>query len=118
MGLGVDLERLGRMKPPTEKVAFTAVERSLLDTFEERDREAWALRLWCAKEAAAKATGRGFAAGVHAFAVQHADPLGGAVYLRFTAPGEDAVNLTAFTAQEDEWIVATCAIGTLEGVAR
>jgi phosphopantetheinyl transferase len=117
-GLGIDLERLGRMKPPTEQVAFSASERAILDTFEQRDREAWALRLWCAKEAAAKATGRGFAAGIRAFVVQDADPLSGAVSVRFEAPGESAVSLTAFTTREDDWIVATCAIGTLEGVTR
>jgi acyl transferase domain-containing protein/phosphopantetheinyl transferase len=115
-GIGIDLERVGRMRPNTARVAFTDRELQFLDTVDQTDRDAWALRLWCAKEACAKATGRGFEAGLYAFAICDLDPQRGAVSIRFEAPNETGADLLASTAQDGQWIFATCAAAALDGI--
>jgi phosphopantetheinyl transferase len=60
--VGIDVERVGRTRPDFERAAFTPAERALLDALPAA-RDEWALRLWCAKEAAVKALGRGFVNG-------------------------------------------------------
>ncbi len=59
-GIGVDMERLGRTRDEFADAAFTAEEQGLFSGFAEAERAEWALRCWCAKEAVAKALGRGF----------------------------------------------------------
>jgi acyl transferase domain-containing protein/phosphopantetheinyl transferase len=116
LGVGVDLERLGRMAGETPSVAFTADELRMLDAVEAQEREAWSLRFWCAKEACAKATGRGFAAGPNAFTVRAMDREGGLVSVRFAPPERGPRDFVAVTAQDGDWIVATCATTAEEGV--
>jgi phosphopantetheinyl transferase len=58
-GVGLDLERTDRRRGAWEPAAFTAAERQVLDEASEGDRFDRALRLFCAKEAVAKALGRG-----------------------------------------------------------
>jgi phosphopantetheinyl transferase len=116
LGVGVDLERLGRMARETASVAFTADELQMLDTVEAPEREAWSLRFWCAKEACAKATGRGLASGPHSFTVRAMDRQGGLVSVRFAPPERGPRDLVALTAQDGDWIVATCATAAVEGV--
>ena len=110
-GLGVDLERLGRMQPSTARIAFTPGELALLDGVDAAVREAWSLRMWCAKEACAKATGRGLASGLHSFAVHRLDREGGAISIRFQSPDRAPADLLALTAQHGDWIFATCFTG-------
>src|SRR5262245_48062452 len=55
-GIGIDVERLGRRRGDYAEAAFTPAEMALLGTAPSPGR---ALRLWCAKEAVAKALGRG-----------------------------------------------------------
>jgi phosphopantetheinyl transferase len=57
-GIGIDIERLDRRRGDYERAAFHESERALLGDTGPARRER-ALRLWCAKEAAAKALGRG-----------------------------------------------------------
>jgi phosphopantetheinyl transferase len=108
-GVGIDLERCGRMKPGMEKFAFSAGERETLQAFTGDERDTWALRLWCAKEACAKATGMGAAGGLHAFSVLEMHPERGTVSIRCRGAGGRLEDLVALTAQEGDWIVATCA---------
>ena len=54
--VGIDLERVEERSADFEMIAFTDEERRLLPT-EERD--LWITRFWVAKEAVAKALGRG-----------------------------------------------------------
>lgn len=56
---GVDLEPVDRSLGEVESVGFTPAERKLLDGLEPAQRSSWALRFWCAKEAAGKAAGAG-----------------------------------------------------------
>jgi acyl transferase domain-containing protein/phosphopantetheinyl transferase len=115
-GIGVDLERIGRMNERTARVALTRPEQQLLEGTDGPEREAWSLRLWCAKEASAKAVGRGFAEGPHAFAVQALDRQSGAVSIRYQPPGRRVLELTAFTAVDGEWVVATSVAGARQDV--
>ncbi len=59
---GIDVEPIVGRPPGFEAVAFSGVERAILDgrSQDDDDRSEWSARLWCAKEASAKATGLGF----------------------------------------------------------
>jgi malonyl CoA-acyl carrier protein transacylase/phosphopantetheinyl transferase len=59
-GIGVDVERIGRAKEEFTGLAFSDEERRLFGGLSAPEREEWALRCWCAKEAVAKALGTGF----------------------------------------------------------
>jgi acyl transferase domain-containing protein/phosphopantetheinyl transferase len=108
-GIGVDLERLGRMRTDTRQAAFNGEEHAVLDRLNAAERNAWALRLWCAKEASAKALGKGFAIGWGAFRVREIDKRSGTVYLRVQPAGTLGIDMAVSTAQDGDWIVATCA---------
>ena len=56
---GIDVEQMDGNHEGLEDMGFTTGECSLLDTVPAWEREEWLLRLWCAKEAVAKALGRG-----------------------------------------------------------
>ena len=56
--LGIDVEPGGQMNADLLQEAFSGSEQDLLRRL-SRDGSEWALRLWCAKEAAAKAIGTG-----------------------------------------------------------
>jgi phosphopantetheinyl transferase len=107
-GVGIDLERCGRMKAGMERAAFSARERQMLDLVDADDRQAWALRLWCAKEASAKATGGSVSPLSTELAIEQIDPRDGTVRGRYAAPDASAVTWSANTARDGEWIVATC----------
>jgi acyl transferase domain-containing protein/phosphopantetheinyl transferase len=107
-GVGVDLERSGRMKPGMETVAFNARELELLNGVDGDERQAWTLRLWCAKEASAKATGCEVGPMSSALAVERIHREQGVVVMRYQSPDAGDVTLSASTAREGDWIVATC----------
>jgi len=107
-GLGIDLERCGRMKAGMEEMAFTAGERELLARYAGDERQAWALRLWCAKEAAAKATGCAVGPTSSSLAVERIHHEQGTVALRYAAAGGDTIAVVASTAREGEWVAAAC----------
>jgi len=58
-GLGLDIELIDRRRGDYERAAFTDDERRRLDAGPADERVERALRLFCAKEAVAKAIGRG-----------------------------------------------------------
>jgi phosphopantetheinyl transferase len=108
-GLGVDVERLGHLTEAAEAMAFSAEERELLAGLREDPAAEWPLRLWCAKEAAAKALGRGLAAGPRALVVTQVAAASGLVQV-----SAGAAEYTVFTWREDELIAAV----TLNAVER
>ena len=58
--VGIDLETFGRINlPDFISGAFTPMEKSRVESVPEEQREEVALRMWCAKEAAAKSLGMG-----------------------------------------------------------
>jgi phosphopantetheinyl transferase len=110
--VGIDVERIEPREASFERIAFDATERKLLDGF-GADRDEGITRLWCAKEAVAKATGRGLAEGPRSVLVRAADPSSGEVQVQLgpTRAAElrelrDA-NLRVRTIREDTLIVAT-----------
>jgi phosphopantetheinyl transferase len=58
-GVGIDVERVDRRRGEYERAAFSADEVRLLGPETDLERRERSLRLWCAKEAVAKALGRG-----------------------------------------------------------
>ncbi len=82
LALGFDMETVGRERGSFERIAFDDSERSLLDpSMPAGARREWHLRMWCGKEAAAKALGRGFEHGLGSLAVVGIDPTNGGVNL-------------------------------------
>jgi len=57
--LGVDVQRIEARSPDFEEVAFTSIERGLLDGIASTARREWLTRFWCAKEAVGRAFGDG-----------------------------------------------------------
>jgi acyl transferase domain-containing protein/phosphopantetheinyl transferase len=55
--IGIDVERIMERPTSFEESAFTRREREILRVFAGDDRTEWEARLWCAKQAAAKAIG-------------------------------------------------------------
>jgi phosphopantetheinyl transferase len=73
-GVGIDLETVGRVDLESfVSGGLTDAERQLLDAAGPAAREETALRLWCAKEAAAKSLGTGFQGAPGAFEVAGVD---------------------------------------------
>lgn len=107
-GVGIDLERQGRMKPGMEGVMFQAHERRFLDDLIGDERDSWSLRLWCAKEASAKATGCAVSPASAAIAIEAVDRDRGTVTIGYRPPHAASVSLPVVTMREGEWIVATC----------
>jgi malonyl CoA-acyl carrier protein transacylase/phosphopantetheinyl transferase len=112
-GVGVDIEPLRRMDPGFEIAALNPDERGLLDALAHGRREEWILRLWCAKEAAAKALGRGLMGNPRNLVARDIDPLRGTVRLRVEGstaedlPDVAGFSLTAWTGRDGNMIVAT-----------
>jgi acyl transferase domain-containing protein/phosphopantetheinyl transferase len=112
-GVGVDLEHAGRLTEGAQDLAFTSAEQALLAAMADGRQESWPLRLWCAKEAAAKALGVGLVGGPRALVADRLDAASGAVHLRLSGemaerfPSVDGRVLLAHTARERDVIVAT-----------
>jgi phosphopantetheinyl transferase (holo-ACP synthase) len=60
---GIDVEPIVERSATFEATAFLPGERAILGDREGDDRAEWVARIWCAKEAVAKATGQGFVDG-------------------------------------------------------
>jgi len=108
--VGVDLESLAHRRQDFESVAFDPPERSWLGTLPPDLRQEWALRMWCAKEAAGKALGRGLSEGLPAFHISRADTTTGIieVELRDGAlarfPQFQGRSLRVYTATETDFV--------------
>jgi phosphopantetheinyl transferase len=107
-GLGVDLERIGRLTPEAEALAFTPEEQHLLSGLRQQDAGEWPLRFWCAKEAVAKAVGEGMRWGPRALAIRRVDSTSGVMEVSVAG---DGVAMAAFTARDGDLVVAVSAIG-------
>ncbi len=80
--VGIDVEPIAARPPSFEATAFTADERALLDRRSGGRRDEWVTRFWCAKEAAAKASGLGSAGGPASAQVVEADHDTGIIRVR------------------------------------
>ncbi|HUK55201.1 MAG TPA: beta-ketoacyl synthase N-terminal-like domain-containing protein [Nitrospiria bacterium] len=81
-GLGLDIEQwpVGGRDPGWLSLAFTEGERRLLAGL-TGDPEEWALRFWCAKEAVAKALGRGLLGQMRDLVIESIHPQNGEMEL-------------------------------------
>jgi len=112
-GVGVDVERLRVTDPGFESVAFTDDERRLLGGVGDERRDEWRLRLWCAKEAVAKALGQGLMGDPRNLVASEIDTRAGTVRLDVAGKLFDALpdgsepSRTAFTGRDGEIVIAT-----------
>jgi 4'-phosphopantetheinyl transferase EntD len=115
-GLGIDVERDSKKHGGLEIAMSTEEERTLLESFEPKLRKEWLIRVWCAKEAVAKALRRGLLDGPGSLLAKHLDLDTGAVKLKLVGtlaehfPEITGTLLTARTAQESGSIFATATL--------
>jgi phosphopantetheine--protein transferase-like protein len=93
-GVGIDAEPLGRSHEGLEEIAFTAEEGTHLSAVPLSRRKEWLLRLWCSKEAVAKALGRGMVGNPRNLLIQDVDVETGSVTVRIA--GELAQKLSDY----------------------
>ncbi len=112
-GVGIDLQLVRELEASFEGIAFSAEEQELLTAFAGPLRTEWMLRPWCAKEAVAKALGRGLLAGPSSVRILSLHASTGKVLatpsgqLAREFPNGVARSLVAHTAREGQYIVAT-----------
>jgi len=82
IGAGIDIEFMDRSHEGLEEGGFSASERNMLTHIPQTNRRAWLLRAWCAKEALAKALGRGLLGNPFNILVKKIDFDSGEVRLR------------------------------------
>jgi acyl transferase domain-containing protein len=104
-GVGIDAERVGPAGVRLEDGAISPEERRLLGAMEMAERQEWTLRVRCAKEAGARALGRGLPAARGALRAIEIDAGRGTV--RMGVDGVDAADVTAWTGRDGDLIVAT-----------
>lgn len=110
---GIDIERIRPREEGFQEIAFSPDERALLDRRPGPERDEWIARLWCAKEAAAKALGTGLAEGPRSLRVCSLDDATGRVEvipgdrLAQAHPWPAGTPLIVYTAREDDWAVAS-----------
>jgi acyl transferase domain-containing protein/phosphopantetheinyl transferase/acyl carrier protein len=115
-GVGVDIEPTGRLHEGFDQVAFTDSERQLLTSLEPLDPAEWRLRFWCAKEAVAKALGRGLGGRPRGFVVVRVDPDTGTVSVSLDAEQRRQLDITiagpleARTFRDAEFVGAMAAL--------
>lgn len=112
LGIGIDMERVDQDHTELERVTLSAKEQSLLSAVPLSERGEWLLRCWCAKEAVAKAIGRGMLGGPLNLIVHTLEAETGKVSLTLTGellrylPDHAHTIFTAHTRREGEYIFA------------
>jgi acyl transferase domain-containing protein/phosphopantetheinyl transferase len=112
--VGIDVERIVDRSPGFEELAFSEEERAWLDRpgGSGSSRAEWVTRLWCAKEAVAKASGQGMAGGPKGLSVIEADAATGEVAVALgpdlAAAWSEAAErpIRAWTARRGEYVWA------------
>jgi phosphopantetheine--protein transferase-like protein len=111
--LGIDVERLRPRQEAFQEIAFSDDELALLGSLPDSARDEWVTRFWCAKEAAAKALGKGLVGGPRSVAVRKVHAPTGTVEvvlgdgLAQGFPELAGVPLVVYTAREEGWVVAS-----------
>ena len=110
--IGVDIERIGRVGADFHDLAFVREERRLIADMGSSQSEEWSLRLWCAKEAVAKALGSSVPASPTELVAQRIEPETGRVELAFSPEsakrrGTNGNRYLACTLRERDLVAAT-----------
>jgi phosphopantetheinyl transferase len=107
-GIGIDIEPADRVDKVDPAFWSTLLGAELSARLPEADRDLWRLRLWCAREAAAKAMGRGLGSGLLRMQVLNYVPETGVVQVG--SGDDDAASLSVATSVQAGWVSATCRI--------
>ena len=111
--VGIDIEQVGGRREGFADVAFKAEERELVRHLEPGQQEEWLLRLWCAKEAVAKAAGLGLVEGPPSVSIASVDVERDLVTVRLTGqlatacPDLSSAALIVHVGCHDDLVVAT-----------
>jgi phosphopantetheine--protein transferase-like protein len=111
--IGIDIERIRPHKPGFNKHAFVPEEQSLLTSLDESMRQEWVTRFWCAKEAVAKALGRGLMGTPQNLAIKELNTQTGVVSLSLRGNMAEAftefthARILAYTTREGDYIIAS-----------
>jgi len=110
--LGIDIECIRQHEPGFDRFTFVSEEISLLSQLDEFARQEWVTRFWCAKEAVAKALGRGFLNGPRSLAVQEFNTQTKVIQVSIQGklaemfPEFNGSQILAYTAREEDYIIA------------
>lgn len=113
--VGVDIEHVAHMLAGVGELAFTADEQALVRAASGNGTEDWPVRLWCAKEATAKAVGHGMSGGPQSFEARGLDRTRGTIEIALTGalaralPELSGKSLVVQTVREDDFVVALAA---------
>jgi phosphopantetheinyl transferase len=116
LGVGIDIEWMGQYRQDLVRGALDDREHILLAGLHGSDRDEWLLRLWCAKEAMAKALGTGMGGTPTNLLVQDVDARTGRVMLGITrelaglARVPEGLMFLAHTGREGDLVFATSLI--------
>jgi phosphopantetheinyl transferase len=97
---------VGELSPVVRRAVFTPGEAALIDELPEAD--GWPMRLWCAKEAAGKASGRGLDGNPQSIEVLEVDAASGVASVALP----DGERLSVRTAIERGLAYAACVTQT------
>ncbi|MDW7772815.1 MAG: polyketide synthase dehydratase domain-containing protein [Desulfobulbaceae bacterium] len=112
LGIGIDLEPVRHMDADFQEFAFTQEELSIISKNGSHFHHEWSVRLWCAKEAAGKALGRGMPGGPKDILATEIQPETGVIHLKSAnelqgeSPGSNTAKLAGYTLRENDSIVA------------
>ena len=116
-GIGIDIEPVDRaLGSDVARVAFGPVEHLALSELSAVDRHEWVLRCWCAKEALAKALGRGLMGRPLDLSIQSVERDSGRVWLSVggtvasEVPWAAGRRFESLTTRTGRWIAAICLI--------
>jgi phosphopantetheine--protein transferase-like protein len=116
-GVGLDVEPLARFSEVLEAAALTTEERALLASAPPAAADEWVLRLWCAKEAAAKAAGTGLAGTPRNLIIRRIDTDGSVVVERSGPAAGPASALRVATGRDGDLVFASALAPTPKEVA-
>lgn len=112
-GIGIDLQRISPLSAEFDAIAFDREELATLHEVDGAARDERRLRFWCAKEAVAKALGRGLLDGPRSVAIETWDDATGVAgagvrgALAAALPPLAGRRIAAYTVRDGEYIVAT-----------
>ena len=113
LGVGIDIEPIRSISPAFEEMCFVAEELEFLRSLPVPQKEEWAMRFWCAKEAVAKCLGRGLMDGPLGVTVQTWNSDTGTVSVTLRGLLADEFpefvesGIAVYTAREGEYIIAS-----------
>jgi malonyl CoA-acyl carrier protein transacylase len=107
-GIGVDVERMRSKIPTLEELLISDAERRIALQNGALENPEWTLRIWCAKEAAAKAWGSGLASALAEIKMVSLDAVRGEINFEVDAPRTRTI--IAQTKREGDLVAAVAAI--------